>query len=183
MGTWGNQCTLLLVCVAHSIPRGNIFLLFYYLNVNKLISFQSFAVVYPYDNSRGGALFLRCFVCCVRWLVCGAAAWAAFTPHGRQTTLTDWRALFIQLRLILLHKKYKQDCFYCRILILLIIIRMIEISLTTSYDYIREDLMYVLLLFIMSNLPQEYSYSGRFVESFFLLKKVLTCPHIKFWPA
>ena len=50
MGTWwGNQCTLL-VCVAHSIPRGNIFLLFYYLNVNKLISFQSFAVVYPYDN-------------------------------------------------------------------------------------------------------------------------------------
>ena len=60
MGTWGNQCTTtLLVCVAHSIPRGNIFLLFYsYLNVNKLISFQSFAVdsvvvlctVYPYDN-------------------------------------------------------------------------------------------------------------------------------------
>ena len=47
MGTWGNQCTLL-VCVAHSIPRGNIFLLFYYL---KLISFQSFAVVYPYDNT------------------------------------------------------------------------------------------------------------------------------------
>ena len=51
MGTWGNQCTLL-VCVARSIPRGNIFLLFYYLNVNKLISFQSFAVVYPYDNSK-----------------------------------------------------------------------------------------------------------------------------------
>ena len=55
MCTWGNQCTIL-VCVAHSIPRGNIFLLFYYyyLNVNKLrISFQSFAVVvvYPYDNS------------------------------------------------------------------------------------------------------------------------------------
>ena len=51
VGDWGNQCTLL-VCVAHSIPRaGNIFLLFYYLNVNKLlISFQSFAVVYPYDN-------------------------------------------------------------------------------------------------------------------------------------
>ena len=49
MGTWGNQCTLL-VCVANSIPRGNIFLLFYYLNVNKLISFQSpLAVVYPYD--------------------------------------------------------------------------------------------------------------------------------------
>ena len=30
---------------------GNIFPLFYYLNVNKLISFQSFAVVYPYDNT------------------------------------------------------------------------------------------------------------------------------------
>jgi len=38
--------------VVHSIPRGNIFLLFYYLNVNKLISFQSFAAVYPYDNIR-----------------------------------------------------------------------------------------------------------------------------------
>ena len=37
VGTWGNQCTLLVSCVAHSIPRGgNIFLLFYYLNVNKL---------------------------------------------------------------------------------------------------------------------------------------------------
>ena len=45
MGTGGKQCTLL-VCVAHSIPRGYIFLLSYYLNVNKLISFQSFAVVY-----------------------------------------------------------------------------------------------------------------------------------------
>ena len=51
MGTWGNQCTLL-VCVAHSShSSGNIFPLFYYLNVNKLISFQSFAVVYPYDNT------------------------------------------------------------------------------------------------------------------------------------
>jgi len=31
-------------------------LLFHYLNVNKLISFQSFAVVYPYDNNskKGG---------------------------------------------------------------------------------------------------------------------------------
>ena len=28
-----------------------IILLLYYLNVNKLISFQSFAVVYPYDNN------------------------------------------------------------------------------------------------------------------------------------
>ena len=53
MGIWGNQCTLL-VCVAHSIPRGifSYYSITYYLNVNKLISFQSFAVVYPYDNSR-----------------------------------------------------------------------------------------------------------------------------------
>ena len=58
MGTWGNQCTLL-VCVVHSIPRGNIFLLFYsYLNVkNKLANdhiisvMAAFAVVYPYDNT------------------------------------------------------------------------------------------------------------------------------------
>ena len=44
-GHLGKPVSTLLVCVvAHSIPRGNIFLLFYhYLNVNKLISFQSFA--------------------------------------------------------------------------------------------------------------------------------------------
>ena len=36
----------------HGSSGERLFLLFHYLNVNKLISFQSFAVVYPYDNIR-----------------------------------------------------------------------------------------------------------------------------------
>ena len=77
VGDWGNQWApgetsvpFSFVWLVHSIPRGkNIFLLFYYLNVNKLISFQSFAVVYPYDNTRSSA--------CCSWFAC----WLLLADH------------------------------------------------------------------------------------------------------
>ena len=83
MGTWGNQCTLL-VCVAHSIPRGKYFLLFYYLNVNKLISFQSFAVVYPYDNRVSHCLFSLSIVK-VNIYFSILLLWYIHTPYNKNT--------------------------------------------------------------------------------------------------
>ena len=68
MGTWGNQCTLLVCAIL--LLAAEVFVwftflgkyksLFYYLNVNKLISFQSFAVVYPYDNIFISGIFVKC---------------------------------------------------------------------------------------------------------------------------